>query len=578
MKISPINSGHIFYLKRKNFKKYSFGNSIPEDIFQKQEKNTYQLEEERINNVIAQTNKKISDLTEQVNNKEKLFKEVQLKLNNAQAKFDLIFDLEKDLPDDKKSQEYYDAENEVESAKKDLDSVYIYQDFKVVRQLKREKEYLEKLEEYLKQLKLNSNFAFLYNPDISDKEKSEMLNTKGICTDSELALKLGVDKRCIRMWIASGTLNSIKKDRTYFIDTGFKNNSEFLKMINENKDNYATFIDIWSKYNYGQEALISEIKEGKFKLVGLDEENFKDVSPLSVLIDMSDKKTQETLKNHRKLHPVPCPIKYDCVSAVNLQKMGFGKVSQLRQMVQEGILEGHIEKVNTKSGKKLKTVVDISSNDTKNKLLKLRNNNPDVMEIKYLAKYLGMKNYKIKEALLNDEIEIIPEYIPSIQKESTRVFIDLSLPKNKEFVERLMFENEIAREIKEKKRQENKAEQIQRMAVYSKLQSLKMELVWMNCENTKNIAARIAENDGYLRHLLDKENNGEKLNQKEETTIMAYHKKVWEIAGKDEFKNAIKLAQEYLDCYSYGGLDAVEDEKAKELIKSYFDNKNAENK
>ena len=82
---------------------------------------------------------------------------------------------------------------------------------------------------------------------------------------------------------------------------------------------------------------------------------------------------------------------------------------------------------------------------------------------------------ELENHTLNDEIEIVPRFI--YPEDYKKVFYDLSNPKNKEFVEKRLFELEL----------------IQKNKMTKADLSLKMKLIWHFAPRTKAIARKLAE-------------------------------------------------------------------------------------
>ncbi len=134
-----------------------------------------------------------------------------------------------------------------------------------------------------------------------------------------------------------------------------------------------------------------------------------------------------------------------------------------------------------------------------------------------------------------------------------------------------MFEKTIAEELQAKEKEERHQAQIERLQGLNKENSLRMKLARSMCTNTREIASNLAKQDGYLCKLLIKEDNNEEvLTPKEKIKVNSYRKKVWQLAGTEELSAALNKAAQYINEYHNGGLDAVSDENAKEIIKMYY--------
>ena len=79
----------------------------------------------------------------------------------------------------------------------------------------------------------------------------------------------------------------------------------------------------------------------------------------------------------------------------------------------------------------------------------------------------------------------------------------------------------------------------------------------------------MASGDNYLCGLLAKEDEGEEeLTTKEKIKVNSFRKRMWQEAGTDELKSAIKKAGEIIELYSNGDFDSIPND-ALDLIKQY---------
>ncbi len=251
---------------------------------------------------------------------------------------------------------------------------------------------------------------------------------------------------------------------------------------------------------------------------------------------------------------------FDDIPAQYLKKLGFGNVALIRKLVLTGKLEGRVEEVETSQGKKYKTFV-AANPDNAGVLRKLRETNPDVVSFAQLAKELGIGQQKLSKFVAQGELEIIPEYILPFDYEDKYLFRNSE--KNEEFINKVLFELELANNLKQAQIEEKQNKKNR----FKSTQSLRMKLAWYFCPKTIEIASFLAKQDGYLCKLLIKDSNkDEQLSEKEKIKVNSYRKKMWELAGADELSKGVKRADKLINLYFQSGLNAIEDEAIREIF------------
>ena len=102
--------------------------------------------------------------------------------------------------------------------------------------------------------------------------------------------------------------------------------------------------------------------------------------------------------------------------------------------------------------------------------------------------------------------------------------------------------------------------------------SLKNELIWNFCPNTREIASKMASKDVMLAEIIEKTNKNEELDYAEKLILDKYYKNVWLKAGYSELKKAILKADEIMHLAQYFGVKKIEDENARNIVKKFYGN------
>ncbi len=434
---------------------------------------------------------------------------------------------------------------------------------------------------YLDKLQNSSDIAFIYNPDLEPREKYETAkDCDYLLSLADFSQQLGVSPLNLSGIVKSGL---IKIDEIECKNSSFAKSAYDKKFINlndsENKDNVEfirrkiesgtikTCDEILKIYEIPSMNIISElIANNELKCFGIDN-NFG-INTSSALIDLDDGEATVILEKckaeYNKVHPKKSKFKNKkFIPAAYLQKLGFGDVKAFRRLISQGFLKGKVEKIESSEGVKFKTFIDSKTPDFENKLLRLRSLNDDILTLKEISKQTGLSQTKLKKALVDDEMEIIPEYL--FDGDCENILFDLKNPKNTDFLNKRLFEQQMIDELSA----ERKAERIQKLKGRNKDQSLRMSLAWHFCPNTRKTASDIAKTDGKLSVLFEKEANNEELTEIEERTLNSYRKYMWNIAGSKELSDGMKKADKLLKLYFESGLEAIEDEEIKEIFEQY---------
>lgn len=428
---------------------------------------------------------------------------------------------------------------------------------------------LNELNAYFEAYKKDSSTAFLFNPDIPISKRRELAIKNQIYTLKELPDTLGVAKSTVDGWCRSGAVDILElgeKSDDKFIPVKSKANAEFFDTLISRKNDFYTPERLINEYNVPEGRLKSQIEKGELRSYGYKGALPSGIGYLSALIDTKDELNVKKLEEYDKLYPkASLYLRSDKVPANLLQKTGFANVNTVKRLIAEGHIKGNIERIETKEGTKTRTTVDITSNDTKNALFYLRANNPDTISDSALIRNSSATRAVVDEAILNGELEIVPEYL--FVEDFSKRFFDRRNPKNAEFIDKLLFEAKIKEELQPKKAASRKKDRD--YSGVNKYQSLRMALAWNYCPKTRQVASNLAQDDQYLRILLEKDNNGEELTTKEQIKVNSYRKQMWQQAGSDEFKAALLRANEILTAYFESGIDSVNDDSAKEILKNY---------
>lgn len=426
-------------------------------------------------------------------------------------------------------------------------------------------------ENYLEVLKNSPYKAPGFDPSLSKDEKIEALRC---------------DKDNFRYFGDSEVLDSFSQFEKYGIleefecipylyDLNIGQNKKAIDFILANNGVIATKSQLFSKYHLPAEYIESlPLKTETFARNNRNVKN-KEIT----FVDMSDDETRRVVEQEmQKMERItPKESKYcygdffaqeqEEIPAVRLEKMGFGNLNLLYKLVKKGELKGRLEKVQTPEGEKTAVYVDLKDYKTPEILNKIRANTP-VSNLSQFAKELGLTQKQLLQYALDGEVDVISRYL--FKSDSTTRYFDKRTPKNKAFIERILFENEVKKQLEKEQTEFKKQRKIERMDALSKFQSFKMSLVWHFCPKTREVASNMAKSDGYLCSLLVKDaQKEEELTKNEEIKVNSYRKQLWSTVGSDELKEGFKKANEILNLYSSEGIDTIEDEEIRAIFKQY---------
>ena len=404
---------------------------------------------------------------------------------------------------------------------------------------------------------------------------SESLKT--LYRQAQLAKELGFsDETPVNLWVkkrkligenVQGHLGAQK-----IINTARKENAEFLNELKEKLPDIYQIDSFSQKFNLPKSTIKALTQKGELRPFGVDD--YQNSFSAGYVFDAKDELNKMTLEKHKKLHPMPSEkyFKYDYtkidklfVPVKYLSELGFGEAKQMIDMIRNGKLKGVCITKDTPQGRKLFAVVDVAHYfGAEEKLKAMRQKNESLTNVSSLAKELGIRKKDVEEAILNDEVEIVKEFI--FPEDAQVSYINLKNPKNQAFVDKVMFEKEVLNSIKAENTLKQREKFSQQVKAFGPEQSVKMQIVWKLCPATKLIASERAKGDGYLGNIFAKLDNGEELTQGEEAKLASYRKGFWNAAGTKEFIQAGKIAKEYIETYKTLGLEAIDDPEIRKVF------------
>ncbi len=428
----------------------------------------------------------------------------------------------------------------------------------------------EDLEMYKKRSQTNPKMAFLYNPDIPKKTREQQAKDDPTIKDvSGLAKTMGLESYLpVVKWLRGEKFDFDLIPRTLlssaFIDTQSPQNANFLSFVQEKMPNCRNYKQLEFEYNISRGTLIQFLKDNSLRPL---EAEYKEGESLdSYVFDLTDEINKSTLVQHARLNPVPSK-KYYKNESVNgnmepiyvpvtyLSKLGYSSANHLAELLRTKQLPGIYERVQTPQGDKIRALVDIMPYSNSEYVLSiLRGSNPNIVSTSKLAKNLNIRKTDLDEAILNGELDIIPEYI--FKDDSKCVFINLRDEKTKAFVDKKQFENSL---LQAQRKEAAKADRLVRDELNSPIQRLRMKIIWSLCPMTRFVASDLAKQDGYVSSIIAKNLPDEELPPKEQVILAKYRKSYWSEAGTEEFSLAHKKASEYIELYKTKGIDAIDD-------------------
>ncbi len=570
--LSPVS--FLKNIKLNSTNPINFKGGLKEDVFEKQQNDT------NVEQLIAQAKERISKT-------EALIEKKNLELEQAKQEFNAKLQKIRDYIKNtygEKSKEYKSFDGSID----DYYSIYsLNKSHKIggfgvlcaddvlheMRKITDEEyaverfcKHLEKLKSYEAHLETHPKTAFLYDPDIDDYKKIAMLKALPnieIKKSKELAQELGIPTNIIKSHIRQGIFivdivdgRSIagldRSSYTYIIDTDYKANETYFRRIKELTDSVIESGEFYSRYNFSENTVAKYIKEGKLVTFFGEGDN-----TAVFYIDPNDEINAQTIKEHLKTTPLKSEKYYKSsaqdyktllVPASYLSKLGFGSIKEIHEGINNGTIKGNAQR---QPDGKIKVTVDIASNETEQALKAMRSKNRSIATVEQLAKRLNIKPEEIENALIDDEMEIIPEFIFDLDYKET--YIDLRKEKNAKWLDKILFEKQIEASIKKSKNRSN---------------SIRMKLVWALCPYTRKVASEELHREMWVKSILDKktEEGEEALSLKEQIQIKAYFKNMWLQAGVEEYNNALIKAKEILIQYKQGGIDAIEDPEIREIL------------
>ncbi len=243
----------------------------------------------------------------------------------------------------------------------------------------------------------------------------------------------------VNTWSEAGLIEVQKNEDGYLIDTGNEKNAKFLKKIMPRIKTSVPKYYFYRVYGLKESKLIEQFVDGRMVPLG-----FEDCPDLSkdmffkkqFLTDLENEKNKKTMKLLPKrtdgiIIDDFAKRKTERLSIELLEQQGFGSADYLFELIKEGKIKGTIKQDEADGTLKVNAVIE--SVEDIAKLRALRDENPDVITIPRLAKKLGVEKSVIREAIYENKLDIIPNFI--FKRDSGVAFIDLGKDKNKAFVE-----------------------------------------------------------------------------------------------------------------------------------------------
>jgi len=324
-------------------------------------------------------------------------------------------------------------------------------------------------------------------------------------------------------------------DSTYVLN---KDNFERL-----NKKGLRTFSDLQDYLGISLMDTKRYIKDGVFKPLYLKRYYDNEEIPVE-LIDIDNEDNAEAMERYRKLsNPVKKSpyLNKDWVTGKYLESLGFGEEKEIIELIKTGKIRGTVVDIKTSSGIKKEARVFFNDFET-SKVLKSLRTNKTVKNIDEFASYFNVSKTDIENLILEGELQIVQEYIyPQDEKE---ILINLKNPKNANFINKKQYESALIKGDVDKK------------------SSIITRLAFELTPRTKSIA----------NELLSKNPVSDEID-----SIRAFSNSLWEIAGEEEYKIAIKRIKKSLKEFKQLGYSKIEDEEIKELIKKILIEKQTSN-
>lgn len=437
-------------------------------------------------------------------------------------------------------------------------------------------------EKFKQQQEFHPETAFLYNPALKAGKKRAMVLTRPHLVERDkLAQELGLPHSSINPWIKAGVLAADVvpgAGSIQVIDKEFKPNKDFIEFLKGKSSTLKLALEFGADYNINLDKIGKWLESGDLEPLGLQYAKRAGMGPNSIMLDIDNPTNKKTIEKHLKTTPMRSEKYFKqpkntgeakksiMVPVTYLSKLGFGSPVELANLIQKGEIAGIVEKVYVDGALKYKVAADIAPYIASEDKLKLRREiNPYIVEANEFVKNLNIRHSDLKAAMLEDEVQIVPEFI--FEDDYDKVFINLNEPKNQNFIEKTFFEQEAANEIKRIQKLKRKEEiRENKKNTFDLRQSKKMKIAWQLCPNTRAVAIKEAENDGYLASVLEKKSDGEDLTQADEIKLNSYRKSFWKAAGTGEFKRAVYEASRIMEQFEKEGIDSIKNEEIKNIL------------
>ena len=468
------------------------------------------------------------------------------------------------------------SNEEIEKSKIMLDDRFQIEENAVNQKInayeKRKKDLKQSFNFYLDILQNKPYLAPYYEPLLKSNEILNILKN-----DKENFKYLPKEKFNINITLElkkMGLLNNLDGFEDLY-DTNDPTNKETFDILFKDDIKIDTLSAIAKMYHIP----LKDVRELPLNLTEFKNETSENPLQLVKLTDENKGILEEELKRNKKITPKKSKYCYGfCyeqknkeIPASELKKMGYSNIASLRKMVEQGILDGRIEEVDTLKGKKYRTFINLQSENNIQKFHKIMEKAP-VLTLAELSKEIGVSQKDLKEYIKDGDLDIIDEYL--FIKDSETIRVDKRNPKTQDFIQKIQFEKELKEQLKQeeklKKQEEIKVKKQKELDLMNKIKSLRMKLVWHFCPKTRNVASALALNNGYLSKIIEKDEDNKELSKQEEVVLKTYNRSVWNNAGVDELKEAFKKANELIELYNSNGIDSIEDEEIKEMFKEYF--------
>lgn len=300
---------------------------------------------------------------------------------------------------------------------------------------------------------------------------------------------------------------------------------------------------------------------------------FKYITKAGITFVDTNDEFNKALMQRKFIEPAPKRSEYCCISDTwkkgqiknipveYLEKIGFGKAEEITKLIEDDTLKGEISSDKKSAFVTIDAEYEIPLFGECNTtiLRKLRDANPKTKSLKEMANSLKISQKSLEYAIVDGDVEIIPEYIFVFDNEER--FIDISTPKNQEFIKKIRFERELEKSLRNAEREEIQKAKIANQDLKQRLNSLRMALAWEFMPNTRIIGSELAMQDGFLCKLIAKESKDkDSLTDIEEAKINSYRRELWTRAGSEELRNAHQKANAIMKEFKANGLSNIDKE------------------